>query len=129
MDAHITMQRHGVETDLTELFARVPDDVVIAAAGHDTEMGNPFACLVGWVVREHIARLTDTPILRPDDVALTREEMMQVRDPVDTAVKAFGGRPDDWANVFYGVCHKMTWLPPIETAWTLRLLQAVNGGH
>lgn len=122
-------------TNLTALFARIPDAIVRKVAAREIDelapeekpiastidLGSPSRCLVAWVVREQLAEVMNHGL-----TADSREVLFAIgsgMSVVQNAAKQFGGREQDWSAVFYGVCNGEK-LARIEVAWLDRIVAA-----
>lgn len=85
-----------------QTLRRVPDDVILAVATRDIELGQGQSCLVGWVVREHLAAILQQPA---DDINAYGDGDDEDEDwtPWERAAKLFGGTLREWCNLYTDV--------------------------
>lgn len=110
------------------LLDRVPDDIILSVGSREIMLESDASCLVGWVVREGIARIVNVD---PTDVHLRTE---QVAEAVDCSVddptfavctRMYGGNVDHWRELYFGVTYREE-LPDIERAFVNRIEDAIN---
>ena len=115
--SEFTWDLTGPKVNLGDLFARIPDDIVLAVSARDLELGNASLCLCGWTLREQIARTTGRSA---DDVDVDNEE----HDIVQELSDLYGGTWYEWYAVFLGVTDSR--MPTIELAWLNRIDEALE---
>jgi hypothetical protein len=115
MTALIISTWAGRPVNLGDLFAPIPDDVVLSVATRDLDLGEADRCLCGWVLREQLARAAGVD---------ASEQTVDSFRVVGGCVEAFGGDYDAWSAVFRGVTNYRARI--IEEAWTNRVLDALE---
>lgn len=105
----------GRLVNLGDLFARIPDAIVLSVATRDYNEMDPHRCLCGWALREQIALASgvDADSVVPDPGTV-----------VQRCAAAFGGEWVEWATVFSGVTDHHA--PAIEAAWVNRIEEALE---
>lgn len=107
-------------SDYLKTLRRVPDDVILATASREFDMGDATTCICGWVLRESLARMTNK---RADDVD-QYDYLPSEYGTVPRCVSRFGGGEEEWTNIFDGVGDAR--FPAIELAFVDRVLEAVE---
>lgn len=113
---------------------RVPDDIMLATATRKIITTEGDSCLCGWVVREALARVLDVdaarvPALSVDETAPFSGEPAAYfgdtrRTSAELARRLFGGTPDEWRDIYYGIDANDT-VANVEEAFARRVLEAV----
>lgn len=104
---------------------RIPNDVMLAVGTREFAMGEGDSCLCGWAIREKVAEcreLADAGTLHVADVGVMGSNFREI----EKCVELFGGRYADWEAIYWGVVRSST-VPLIEEAFTLRVMEAVEG--
>jgi hypothetical protein len=111
-----------VETHL-RVLRLLPDQVVLDVAGRDLVMSDSRQCLCGWALRASMALASGGD---PADDKYADECVWGLYEVPDALARRYGGTVEDWALIFGGVASHL-YREAIEEAFTLRLLEAVNG--
>jgi hypothetical protein len=119
--APIILQRFDGKVDLTALFARLPDEIVLDISARDFDEGSPERCLCGWALRESLAQAAGVDA---GDVDVLGEGATSY-DIVEPLAERFGGTPGEWSAVYWGITGDSA-MPIIEAAWTERVMQAAG---
>lgn len=101
---------------------RVPDDEILSVATREMEMTDGKTCLCGWVIREHIARITGQA---PEDVYPYNDaaDFGEAWSPDERCAEFFGGSRAEWNALYEGVYKEPA--PLIERAFVERVLECV----
>ena len=97
---------------LLTTLRRIPDDVILSMATREYDMNSCIACVCGWALHEDSLRTVG---------AVTASAQPIIPQCVDR----FGGAEQEWINIFGGAARPY-YLPNIETAFTLRVAEAVE---
>lgn len=103
---------------LRRLFNRIPDDVVVAAMTHaNLDLSEGAVCLLGWTLRECIARCVN---IDAEDVDIDQSYI----DVCSELAKRYGGTRGAWHWVYIGVSDNR--VSVVELAWTRRFERAMR---
>lgn len=114
------------EESVLATLRRIPDRIILAVAARDLEMTKNDSCLCGWVIREHLAEISNvgasTVRIEPPEDA-DESDWYNTEDSFKKCRAAFGGTLSEWDDVYFGVLHSNE-LPIIESAYVRRLDEA-----
>lgn len=96
---------------------RVPDDIILAVGSREIDMGDGNTCVCGWVIREHIARLTAAAPESIDAYANYGTD----GNPRRKCTDAFGGTDEEWSRVYLAPSWKIA---DLEIALAQRIKEA-----